>query len=408
MDHDHNIDLLAVDDDKLARKIISRTFDGSEITCRLAENGEQALDSAFAKVPDVILLDVEMPGINGYEVCERLRANELTKNIPIIFLSGHSSLLERMQGYDAGGDDYLVKPFEAENLIAKVKVLHRYKHERDELVSQYELAKKTAMAAMTGTNELAAAMSFMEKTYCYKTYEELALGLFDVTDRLGIECTVMINIDDKVHWFSSDGVLKPIETELLEQSDKSQRFFDFGATTIINYSNISLLVRNMPLDNMERYGQIKDILPVLLSAANSRTNVVKMEIALLQQSKDLVQSTGRIRTRFYYLVKSMIESQQQGREVINNMNEELNMDLLRMGLESEQEEYLLHRLSEAIDDAMNRIDSSSEIHETMSAVLNDFKSTMKKQDALMDAFAKAQIPPDQDHNNNYQSDIELF
>jgi len=169
-----------------------------------------------------------------------------------------------------------------------------------------------------------------------------------------------------------------------------------------------LLVRNMPLDNMERYGQIKDILPVVISATNSRTNVIKMEIGLLEQSKDLLRSSGRIRTRFFHLIKRMIDSQNQSRSVINNMEEELNIDLLRMGLDPEQEDYVLHRLSEAIDEAMTHIDSSREIHETMTAVLDDFKATMKKQEELMDAFAKAQIPPEHDQHSSYQSDIELF
>lgn len=183
-------DVLAIDDDKFARKIISRIFAGTDIECRLAESGGKGLEETVRKVPDVILLDVEMPRINGYEVCDRLRNNMSTADIPIIFLSGRSSLQERMQGYDAGGDDYLVKPFESDDLLAKIKELSRYKKQCGELKEKFHFAQKTALVAMTSTSHLGTAMGFMEKIYSYKTTEDLAKGLFQVTDKLGIECTM--------------------------------------------------------------------------------------------------------------------------------------------------------------------------------------------------------------------------
>jgi len=402
------INILIIDDDKFAIKIIRRTFSDDQYKCRSAENGELGLAEAFREKPDVILLDVEMPGLNGYEVCDRLRNNEATFDVPVIFLSGRGSLQERLQGYDAGGDDYLVKPFDQENLLAKINVLNRYKNQRDELKEQYDLAKKTAKVAMNNTSDLGVAMGFMEKTYGYNTFEKLAEGLFEVTDRLGIECTIMITIEAEVHWFSSDGILKPIEMELLEHSEKDKRFFDFGAHTIVNFSRISLLVRNMPLENMERYGQIKDVLPVLLTAANARTNVIQVEFALMQQSKDLLTSLGRIRTQFFYLVKNLIDSQEKSGAVMSNLSSNLNMDLMTMGLEIDQETALLERINSAVVEAMVEVDSTTAIHGTMSSVLDDLKATVKQQEELVNAFAASQQPASENQIQNYQSDIELF
>lgn len=218
----------------------------------------------------------------------------------------------------------------------------------------------------------------------------------------------MITTHDDILWYSSDDVLKPLETELLEHAEKDKRFYDFGARTIVNFPHISLLVRNMPLDNMELYGQIKDMLPVLLSAANTRTSNVQIEAALLTQSKDLLGSIGRIRTRFYHLVKSMIGNQKQGNEVMRAMSEELNMSLISMSLESDQEEFLLDRIGTAINDAMAHVDSFAEIHTTMSSVLDDIKVTANQQEVLVEAFTESQKPPAEDQTQNYESDIELF
>ncbi|MDQ7049211.1 MAG: response regulator [Enterobacterales bacterium] len=102
------IDILAIDDDKFIHKMIARALDSEDVAIRFAVNGEAGIKMATESIPEIILLDVEMPGINGYETCERLRALDVTRNVPIVFLSSRSSLRERMQGYEAGGDDYLV------------------------------------------------------------------------------------------------------------------------------------------------------------------------------------------------------------------------------------------------------------------------------------------------------------
>jgi hypothetical protein len=79
-----------------------------------------------------------------------------------------------------------------------------------------------------------------------------------------------------------------------------------------------------------------------------------------------------------------------------------------MGLEDDQEEYLLDRIDRAIDDAMAQMDASAVIHNTVSSVLQDIKTTMNQQETLVEAFAESQRPPPEDTEENYESDIELF
>lgn len=375
---------------------------------RFAENGEEGLAEAQRHIPDIVLLDVEMPGLNGYEVCDRLRHTEATKNVPVVFLSSHSSLRERMLGYEMGGDDYLVKPFEPENLIARIRVLIKYREEQRELQSQYDLAQKTAFIAMTGTSELGMAVQFVEKSYAHKTYEELADELFGVMDHLQLECCLMIKDENTPLWFSSKGGIRPLEKELIEMADKEMRFFDFGANTIVNYPTLSLLVKNMPLDNPERYGQIKDLLPVVLSAANAKNSTISVEMALLGQSRDLLRAFGQIRTKLYYLARGMLDKQEESGGLLREMAEHINYDLLGMGLEEDQEEYLLTRIDTAIDEAMERIDSGETIHYTLSNVLSSIKGVMQNQEHIVEAFAMSQTVDSDADKKNYEGDIELF
>ena len=128
--------ILAVDDNSSNLKIIEETLgDGYDLAT--AVNGEEALKIAPDFRPDVILLDIMMPGIDGYEVCRRIRANPILRHTQIIMVSAKAMVSERLEGYAAGADDYLTKPFEEEELLAKVRVYLRLKsvEELDQLKS---------------------------------------------------------------------------------------------------------------------------------------------------------------------------------------------------------------------------------------------------------------------------------
>jgi CheY-like chemotaxis protein len=404
----HSYDILAIDDDRLSQKIINKALKSGGYKARVANDGETGVSEALREIPDIILLDVEMPGMNGYEVCERLRGLEQTRDVPVIFLSSHSSLRERMQGYEVGADDYIVKPFEPEHLIARLNVLLKYKEQRSELMEQYEMAKKTAFLAMTGTSELGIVMQFLERSYAYTNFDELARGVFDTTDRLQLSCALMIPLDEGPLWFSSEGAIKPLEMEIIEMAEKNTRFFDFGSRTIVNYQDISLLIKDMPLDDMERYGRLKDLMPMLLSTVYSKVGILKTELALKNQSKEILSSFAKIRTSFYYLVKSLLANQIQSTEVLRGMIQELNVDLLRMGLDDDQEEYLLTRIDTAIEKASDQIDAREDIRRTFSVILPQLQGIIRQQEVLVDAYNASHTAAPLYEQESAEGDIELF
>ena len=244
------ISILAVDDDKISQKMIARALSDEDYALSFADDGVQGLQAAVDQLPDIIILDVEMPGMNGYEVCEKLKNQPSTQNIPVVFLSSHSTLRERMQGYEVGADDYLVKPFEKADLIAKIRILARYLEDQKALLSEIDLAQKTAHIAMTGSSELGIAMQFVERSYALHNFNDLGVSLLHICQQFQLNCTLMIISETEPVWISIDEAIKPLEKEMIEMVDRKQRFVDFGSRTIINFHNLSLLVKNMPLDDM--------------------------------------------------------------------------------------------------------------------------------------------------------------
>ncbi len=120
-------------DDIPSNLLILKTILGDEYDIELAPGGREALETIESNPPDLILLDILMPEIDGYEVCERLKADEKTRSIPIIFLTSLSEAKDETRGFDAGAVDYITKPFSAPVVKARVKTQLSLKRTQEEL-----------------------------------------------------------------------------------------------------------------------------------------------------------------------------------------------------------------------------------------------------------------------------------
>jgi len=115
--------ILVVDDDLESLKLIGMILQAKGHQIIAARNGPQAVEKAFNELPDLVILDVMMPGLDGYEVCQRLRADPRTNAIPIIMFTARTQLADKVAGLQAGADEYLTKPIHPRELVAHVEAL---------------------------------------------------------------------------------------------------------------------------------------------------------------------------------------------------------------------------------------------------------------------------------------------
>jgi two-component system sensor histidine kinase/response regulator len=148
--------ILIVDDDAVSRIGLESVL-RDKYTTKTASSGEEALELAGQFKPDLILLDVVMPGIDGHEVSRQIRNDEALKQIKIVMLSANTATEDRLEGYNAGADDYLTKPFDKDELLAKVRVYLRLK-------SVEELDEMKSELTMTVTHEMRTPMTILEGT----------------------------------------------------------------------------------------------------------------------------------------------------------------------------------------------------------------------------------------------------
>lgn len=141
--------VLVVDDSLVIQRLVQARLrnDGFEVV--LCGDGKDALDVAKNCHPDVILLDVDMPGLNGYDTCKVLKSDPQTSFIPIIFLTSHTKIDDKVKGLDLGAIDYVAKPFDPIELRARVRSAYRTKYLMD------LLAEKAQVDGLTGLNNRA-------------------------------------------------------------------------------------------------------------------------------------------------------------------------------------------------------------------------------------------------------------
>jgi diguanylate cyclase (GGDEF)-like protein len=171
--------LLVVDDAETNIGILSRMLKDYEVM--VASDGSGCLEVLEREHPDLILLDIMMPGMDGYEVCRRIKAREAWRDIPVLFLTARTDEASIVKGFDVGGSDYVTKPFRARELLARVKTQLQYKRALEQL------------RRMAVTDELTGIPN-------RRAFFDRGAVLFETARREGMPlAAMMIDLDDFKH-----------------------------------------------------------------------------------------------------------------------------------------------------------------------------------------------------------------
>lgn len=138
----HVASVLVVDDTLPNLELLSEMLKARGYRVRPVPSGDLALQAAKSNPPDLILLDIHMPEMDGYEVCERLKADEALRDIPVLFISGLSDIADKVKAFQVGGADYITKPFQFEEVEARVATHLELRWQRLQLTESYEQLQK--------------------------------------------------------------------------------------------------------------------------------------------------------------------------------------------------------------------------------------------------------------------------
>ena len=375
-----------------------------------ASDGVSGIEKANDILPDIILLDVEMPHMNGYEVCEQLKHNDSTKDIPIIFLSSLNNLRARMLGYEAGAVDFIIKPFIAGELIAKIDSLVEIMNKSTGFSEDAKRANEVAFSAMRNSSELSLIVKFIEQSYSINSLEILAQNFFNLSNHFELNCSLMFISEQKRSFYGcNNSICSALETEVISTIyDKGGRFIDFGCRTQINYPRVSLLIKNMPLQDREAYGRYKDFFPPVLSAIDAKLQNLDTEINTKTQTKQLNTAFKSVTSTLLGFGNNLEINQEAIISLLRNMLSDLENNLLVMGLEEDQEKSIVSLIDSTIVSAQKVIDTTSANKKTFNTIITVLNTIAKRQQKIADMNNEAYSKLQEVEFEELDDDVELF
>jgi DNA-binding response OmpR family regulator len=165
------VNILVVEDDEIVSKTIERVLRGEEFKVSVAKSGVEGLQAARRHVPDLVVLDVIMPGMDGYTVCREMRADPLLSEVPILFLTAKIKDEDKIVGFKAGADDYLGKPFNIDELLIRIRAILRRARKNNQ---QNEISGQDANSTDidSGSNYLITVGEFTLNTRSYELFSK--------------------------------------------------------------------------------------------------------------------------------------------------------------------------------------------------------------------------------------------
>lgn len=300
------------------------------------------LDEHLHQNVHIAIIGVASNFADSLELCRRIRAKH---DLPVIIIGDDDQLDAKLEAFAAGCDDYLHRNSSAEELLARIERSRFHKLANEQLRQRIEEASQLAFNAMSNSSDLGVVLNFLiDSTEC-TNLDELGQLFFRAIGHYRLNCSLQIRARQGVKNMEANGMAKPLESHLLWQLRFAGRFYDFGPRSVINYDDVSVLVRTMPLDDDQKCTQMKDNMLAMLKALQMRVRQLD-ELMAVRRERDVLRRiaermpevTENIRNAYYMTIKHIVGT-------MDDVSSSLSDAIPQLAL-SEHEEQLLMRTLE--------------------------------------------------------------
>jgi signal transduction histidine kinase len=284
-----NSSIVVVDDRPENLDVLIDFLTSFGFTILVAQNGDEAIQLVSEFVPDIILLDVIMPGLDGFETCRRLKENKLTENVPIIFMTALSDTMDKVKGFDAGGVDYIIKPFQHEEVLARVKTHLTVQKLQKQLQSQNLQLEKQNEQLRTVIQARKRIEQEVEKyrLYLEELVEERTIELSKTNEQLRAEIQERKRIAmDLQKAKEAAEVANHAKSAFLTNVSHE---FRTPLNIIIGFAQLLQMDETLPANHKEDVESIEDAGYRLLSLVQDIIDMSEMEMHTLKLQEEVFQ-----------------------------------------------------------------------------------------------------------------------
>ncbi len=314
--------------------------------------------------------------MGGMETCERLRHHKCLQNVPVILLSANDALENRLAGYAAGGDDYISKPFETAELVARANATIKRHRSLDAIRRQASSSLLTADGLMTSLGEASLIIHFLQSISTCKHIDTLARHIIQTHSGLGLDISAELRVNGEARHYCTGGITHPLEKSVFTYVASKGRLVDFNERTVVNFPNISILIRNMPLHDNIRYGRIRDYIAIIGQAADSKIDDIEDAATMRAQYEDLLRISDNTRQTMQVLKQAQRRYTDSGENILSSLADSVDESIVLLGMTEAQEDYLVSKIETAQQRMRGLTVFGEHLDERLGAILSGLETTL--------------------------------
>lgn len=301
---------------------------------------EAQLLANLAENTKLIVLDFVESGPQELELIQSIRNKDGFDSVPIIVLHGASLQHTSVQAFEMGCDDIIDMDAHESELAMRCEKLIINKIANDQLQAQVKQATELAFIAMSDTSDLGINIQFLLEVHQCNNLDELGMRLLQAVNAYGLKSSVQLRSEMGVKNMEASGMERELESKLMWELQHDGRYIDFGKRSVMNYEQVSVLVKDMPVDDEKKYGALKDNLFSLLQGADARLKALEN----VQQVQDQQQMMRSLSIKMQNMMEEIDIGYQNVMkdiaDVVENMSDGINEVIVNLALHEEQERAL--------------------------------------------------------------------
>lgn len=366
-----------VDDAEVQRRILSALLGkGHEVTA--FASGEAFLPQSGDF--DLVLLDIDMPGLNGYEVCRRLRQIDGGEDLPVVFVSGNDTAQERVAAYEAGGDDFVTKPIAANEVLHKVDTILADRRELARLAEESKAAQRLADEAAASVGELGAVLDFMRRCALTTSPAALADLVIKAMGLLGLQGAVELRLGAERLERASAGAAG-LQASVMESLRAMGTEFVFGSRGVVNFERASLLVTNLPTRDAKRSERLRERLRLLGEVADARLATLLANAQVDRLQDDARATLAMLRTVLAEAAGRNVAARRKGQQLTMELLERLGRMFEAIDVSDAQRDQLQRTIEDGMDGLAQVGDEALVADKEFSRVLASLEKLSRREGA---------------------------
>lgn len=302
----------------------------------------------------IVVLDQALSGFLDLQLCQTLLQQETMQQVPLVVLTTAYAVKDKVKALEIGCDDLIDSKTTPDEVFARITKSIFHQIANSQLNQRLVLATETARNAMVDNSERGAIIHFLLQIHNCDNLDQLGQQFFASIQRYGLSCSLQMRSQMGKKDMEAHGMAKHLESQLLYQLKDSDRYVDFGARTIINFERVSLLIKNMPTNDPEKHGSIKENLLYLVQGINARIIALEDRYNLLMEKETLHKLGGDVRSVVSSLKHAYQNVMRQIITEVESVTENLDHRVPHLALTEADEQFIYGLTSRLVTDT-NRI-----------------------------------------------------